>query len=116
MAGLLAYIKKDDPKHSFAAQLHGVEQENSQPIVSELRFGQLQKSHSWDEFYRLLRRSVQVLRGQANIISLADSILHWAYDLDEKTNYLNSKPAERLMVRWAMDYFNPNSFKKNITI
>jgi CRISPR system Cascade subunit CasB len=105
IAGLLAHIKEDDSSSSFASQLGGASSENSQATVSELRFNKLQKSQCWDEFYRRLRRSVQLLRGKVNIISLSDGILHWAHDLDEGKYRINPTPDEQLLVRWAIEYF-----------
>ena len=45
--------------------------------LSEIRFRQLLKSRGWDEFYRNLRRAIQVLRGVVNPLRVVDVILAW---------------------------------------
>lgn len=105
IVGLFSHIKNDNASHSFASQLYGVSHEKSPPLVSELRFSQLQKSRDWDEFYRRLRRIIPLLGNQVNLISLADNILHWGYDLENDNDVVHSKPANRLLVCWAKDYF-----------
>jgi CRISPR system Cascade subunit CasB len=70
--------------------------------MSELRFQQLQKSRTTDDFYRLVLRAIRLLDGKVNIPSLANDIIHWHREFDNK---IARKPSNRLAVRWATDYF-----------
>lgn len=117
VAGLLSHIKADrqfsskgyQPKDkekprrmaSFAEQL-ATPVEGKKPPMSELRFQQLQKSHSTDDFYRRIVRAIRLLNDKVNIVSLAADILHWHWEFN---NQLARNPANRLAVRWATDYF-----------
>jgi CRISPR system Cascade subunit CasB len=117
VAGLLSHIKNDrqfpskgwQPKDkekprrsaSFAEQL-ATPLEGKKPPVSELRFQQLQKSRSTDDFYLRLIRVIRLLNGKVSIISLASDILHWHREFNYQ---LARNPANRLAVLWATDYF-----------
>lgn len=104
IAGLSSHIKQDASEESFAFQLGTMDDKSKKPRMSELRFSQLQKSRDWNEFYRRLRRAIQLLEGKVNLISFADNILHWANDL-QRTHYIGKSIANRLQVRWAIDYY-----------
>jgi len=112
VAGLLSHVKSDkqipsknefkkDKMASFAELLARPAKGDKAPM-SELRFQQLQKSQSTDDFYRHVRRTIQLLDGKVNIPSLANDIIHW---LQEFNNQVDHKPSNRLAVRWATDYF-----------
>lgn len=112
VAGLLSHVKSDtqipsknefkkDKMASFAEQLATPAKSKKSPM-SELRFQQLQKSRSTDDFYRLARRAVHLLGGKVNIPSLANDIIHW---FQEFNSQVDREPAKRLAVRWATDYF-----------
>ena len=117
VAGLLSHVKKDkqalsrcyQPKDknkqkntaSFAEQL-ATPAKTKNPPMSELRFQQLQKSRTTDDFYRSVLRAIRLLDGNVNIPSLANDIIHWNQEFD---NQLERKPTNRLAVRWATDYF-----------
>ncbi len=102
IAGLLSHVKEDTKLDSkkFAAQLYG---DKDKPLVSELRFNQLQKVRDWEEFYRQLRRCIALL-ASVNIVSLANDIVHWSYDL-RKESYRKINPTDRLNIYWAMEYY-----------
>jgi CRISPR system Cascade subunit CasB len=118
IAGLLAHVKenrqieskdyqsKNDNKAkkiaSFADQLARPILKKKKPPMSELRFQQLQKSRSTDDFYRNVRRAIQLLDGKVNILSLANDIIHWHQEFN---NQIDRQPGKRLAVRWATDYF-----------
>lgn len=106
VAGLLARVKKDEHKNSFAKALALPKQGGSKAAMSELRFLQLQKSHGPDEFFLRVSRAIALLGGHVNILSLADGILHW---LLEHRRVIDREPTKRLAVRWASDYYT--SFK-----
>jgi len=70
--------------------------------MSELRFQQLQKSPTTDDFYRRIIRAIRLLDGNVNILSLANDIIHWHKEFEHQ---LDRHPANRLAIRWATDYF-----------
>jgi CRISPR system Cascade subunit CasB len=94
----------DAPKKiaSFAEQLATPPEGKSKAPVSELRFQQLQKSPTVDDFYRRIIRTIRLLDGNVNILSLASDIAHWHREFEQP---LERHPAKRLAVRWATDYF-----------
>jgi CRISPR system Cascade subunit CasB len=117
VAGLLSHVKEDrqvlsrgyQPKDknkprniaSFAEQL-AIPTRGEKPPMSELRFQQLQKSLTTDDFYRRVLRAIRLLDGKVNIPSLSNDIIHWHREFD---NQVDRKPTNRLAVRWATDYF-----------
>jgi len=117
VAGLLSHVKEDrqalsrgyQPKDknkpkkmaSFAEQLATPTRGEKSPI-SELRFQQLLKSRTTDDFYRRVLRAIRLMDGKVNITSLANDIIHWHQEFD---NQIDRKPSNRLAVRWATDYF-----------
>ncbi|ABW68788.1 type I-E CRISPR-associated protein Cse2/CasB [Desulfosudis oleivorans] len=123
VAGLLSHVKadhqvvskgyqpKDEKKSkkmaSFSEQL-ATSIKGDRGAMSELRFQQLQKSRTTDEFYRRMVRAIRLLDGRVNILSLANDIIQWHKEHDRE---FDRKPANRLAVRWATDYFSvlPNN-------
>ena len=120
VAGLLSHVrenhqppsrKQQDKKDkeakrvaaSFAEQLGTPVEGQKRPYMSELRFQQLLKSRTTDEFYRNVRRAVQLLGGRVNILSLANDIIQWHKEFDRQ---IDRRPSKRLAVRWATDYFS----------
>jgi CRISPR system Cascade subunit CasB len=103
LAGLLSHVSQNDASHLFAAQLARPAKAGERSPLSTLRFQSLQKSASPEDFYRNLMNAIKLLRGTANVSSLADSILHW---LDEYQHFdVSAKPLDRLAVQWASDYY-----------
>jgi len=118
IAGALSLVKADKQSHSrihnnkgsdeikkmasFAEQLATPIEGKSNAPMSELRFQQLQKSTTTDDFYRRIMRAIQLLNGGVNIVSLANDIFHWHKEFTHQSSY---SPAHRLAVRWATDYF-----------
>jgi CRISPR system Cascade subunit CasB len=109
-AGVIAHVKNDiaAPDKTFAKQMAMNKPDSDKPVVSQLRFNQLQKSYSWDEFYRRLIRSVKLIGGDVNIVSLTDAIFHWGKEFDGQ---FEQKPMNRLQVRWAADYYHIANIK-----
>lgn len=101
IAGLLSHVKSNNAALRFAQQLATPINGKKAPM-SELRFQQLQKSPTTDDFYRRIIRAIRLLDGNANIISLANDIIHWHREFEHR---LDRQPAKRLAVRWATDYF-----------
>jgi len=122
IAGALSQVKMDKQSNSrihnkkgsndtkkmasFAEQLATPLEGKGKAPMSELRFQQLQKSTSPDDFYRRIIRAIRLLKGQVNIISLANDIIHWHKEFEHQSNH---SPANRLAVRWATDYFTAHS-------
>ena len=102
VAAVLARVKTPEEKHSFASILALPKEPGGKPVMSELRFQQLQKSRTPQEFFTRICRAVALTNGKANLSSLADDILHW---LNEHRFGPASKPQQRLAIRWASDYY-----------
>lgn len=105
VACILSHIKSIPPQEkSFAAQLGSGEKDR--PVMSEMRFKQLLKSRTPEEFYKRLLRSVRLLDGTVNLISITEDILRW---YDQYLYGVNRNPTDRLGVRWAHDYYLSHS-------
>lgn len=103
IAAVLARVKEPSKGDiSFAKSLALPKEVGGKAAMSELRFQQLQKSRSPEDFFTRVCRAVNLLGGKANIASLADDIAHW---LIEFRTGPASKPEDRLAVRWASDYY-----------
>lgn len=117
VAGLLAHVKEDrqveskgyQPKDNKKprrmatfAELLARPIKGEKPAMSEVRFQQLQKSQTTDNFYRGVMRAIHLLGGSVNIPSLANDIIHWHREFHSQTD---REPSKRLAVRWATDYF-----------
>lgn len=87
---------------SFAEQLATPAEGKAKAPMSELRFQQLQKSPTLDDFYRRIIRAIRLLDGKVNIVSLANDIIDWHQEFDKP---IGRYPSKRLAVRWATDYF-----------
>ena len=103
VAAVLARVKIPDDKNSFARSLALPKESGGKAVMSELRFQQLQKSRSREEFFTRICRALALLGGKANIASLADDCLHW---LNEFRYGPPAKPQNRLAIRWASDYYH----------
>ncbi len=103
VAAALARVKQSRQGVSFARSLAKPRQAGEgRAAMSELRFQQLQKSRDPDEFFRRLCRAIALLGHEANLLSLADGILHW---LLEHRTQVDREPLKRLTVRWASEYY-----------
>ncbi len=104
VAAVLARVKykSENDRISFARALAMPKEGAGKAVMSELRFQQLQKSHTEEDFFRRICRAIALLDGRVNITSLANDILHW---LDESRQGPANKPMDRLAVRWASDYY-----------
>ncbi|MDD2773415.1 MAG: type I-E CRISPR-associated protein Cse2/CasB [Elusimicrobiales bacterium] len=126
MAGSLAQVKTDKltpsrlynnketdaPKKmaGFAEQLATPPEGKSKAPMSELRFQQLQKSPTVDDFYRRIIRAIRLLDGNVNLVSLANDIIQWHQEFNKP---IGREPAKRLAVRWATDYYTAASKNTN---
>ncbi|GAB3379686.1 type I-E CRISPR-associated protein Cse2/CasB [Spongiibacter taiwanensis] len=103
VACALAQVRHNQPGRSFAAQLGGGE---DVAVMSDLRFRQLIKSRTPEEFFRRLIRAIRMLNGGVNILSLVEGILRW---YDEYQTGPDRNPVNRLSVLWAKDYYLPSN-------
>jgi CRISPR system Cascade subunit CasA len=104
IAGLLASIKTLS-QVNFPRQLGQQKERSGKAIFSEPRFQQLLDSRTLDELYENLRHAVMHLNHTANILSLADGILHWAQEQHDKSQ-VNESPERRFQFIWAKAYFS----------
>lgn len=104
VAGLLAHVKTNS-EYSFPKQLGQQKEHSGKAVFSELRFQQLLASRDIDELYENLRRAVMQLNRTANILSLADGVLHWAQEQYDK-NQFDERPERRFQFAWAKAYFS----------
>lgn len=102
MAGILAYIKKDDDC-SFAVSCARESDNSKKPVVSERRFSQLQKSRSLDELFTRMRRLIKLLGEKTSITSVADCVLHWFQEM--VLGEAETEARNRILVRWGLEYF-----------
>jgi len=104
VAGLLAHVKTNS-EYSFPKQLGQQKEHSGKAVFSELRFQQLLASHDIDELYENLRRAVMQLNRTANVLSLADGVLHWSQEQRDK-NQFDERPEQRFKFAWAKAYFS----------
>jgi CRISPR system Cascade subunit CasB len=104
VAAVLARVKTDisDERATLAKSLATPKEGGSKAAMSELRFQQLQKSRTPQDFFTRLCRAIQLLGSRANVVLLTEDILLW---LTEFRYGPSSKPQQRLAVRWASDYY-----------
>ncbi len=104
VAAALAEVRQQPTNESatFAQCLGEQKERTGRPYMSELRFAQLQKSRSGDDFLMRVRRALALINKTAPVLSLADNIMHWFH---EQRDNQSAPPTDRLAVRWATDYF-----------
>ncbi len=118
IVGLLSHVKenrliesrgyqpkdKSKPKNiaTFAELLARPAQGKKTPPVSELRFNDLMKSRTTDEFYRRMIRVIRLLDGRINIASMADDVFLWHQEFKQ---HIDRDPSNRLAIRWGTAYF-----------
>ncbi|WP_419146732.1 type I-E CRISPR-associated protein Cse2/CasB [Pseudoalteromonas 'SMAR'] len=102
IAKSLSTVRSHHERGTFARDLGHVEEGADKPVVSELRFQNLQAAKNEQEFVTQLCRLLAQLNNKTNILSLADDIACWF----EEHNYQAPRRADkRIAVRWAMDYY-----------
>ena len=102
VAAALSHVKVPQDSESFATQLALPKQDGKNARMSELRFQQLQKSRNPEEFFKRLLRAINLVENKVNIVSLAESILHW---MNEYHYGADREPQKRITIRWATDYY-----------
>jgi len=101
IAVVCSNIKQNTNNESFAEQLSHSDEKHK--VISPLRFLQLQKSTTPDEFFRRLIRIIKILKGKVNIISITNDIIQWLTEYNEgpSLDFMNS-----LAFTWASAYYN----------
>lgn len=107
VVGVLSHVRDHDETKSFASQLGKIK--NGKPVMSELRFFQIQKSELPQDFYKRMRRAVKLVGGRANVLSLADYILQWG---KESRGFQSKFEINRLKFRMASEYYSEASKAK----
>lgn len=102
VAAALSHVKDSRDDETFATQLAMPNLGGKRARMSELRFQQLQKSRDPEEFFRRLLRAIHLAESKVNILSLAESILHW---MNEYRYGADREPQRRIAVRWATEYY-----------
>lgn len=100
IANLLAFVKVNG-KESLATAA-GTIAEADKPIVSQLRFAQLQRVKTPDEFVQRLRRILQLVDYEVNVLSLVKDITGWCQEFYQ---YKPRQAEKRISIQWAMDYY-----------
>nr|WP_298379543.1 type I-E CRISPR-associated protein Cse2/CasB [uncultured Halomonas sp.] len=105
VATVLAELRNEQSGASLGRQLAQQKESTGKPQLSELRFQQLQQSHSADELVRRLRRALALIGHKGvSSVSLADDILLWCQEHDGD-GFRPNRTEDRLAFRWANDYF-----------
>ena len=102
-AGVLSHVETNSAEGSFARQCAMHKAGSDRAVVSDLRFSQLQKSHSIDELFTRMRRTVLLLRRTVNVLSVADGVLQWYREND--LEQCETQARDRVLVRWGLEYF-----------
>ncbi len=96
VAGVLSHIKEQDGSVAFAAQMASPKSGSDRARVSGLRFRRLLKIADREELYQPLIRTVRLLDGRVNLISLADGIYFWGENVRKQWaySYYENTPSE----------------------
>ena len=108
LAGVLAHVEVDAKgNHPLAGRSLVFCLGNAQlkpgatPRMSERRFKRLLTASGVEDFLRQARRAAQLADGVADVAVLADDLLAWSIERDQRER----KPSESLKFRWARDYY-----------
>jgi CRISPR system Cascade subunit CasB len=105
LAGVLVHVKEDTQDgQSLALRTGNAKVTPDKPLLmSELRFKRLLRATDTEDFFRQIRRAVQLSKGKADVAVLADDLLAWSIEQDQQKR--TWKPSESLKFRWARDYY-----------
>ncbi|WP_051206477.1 type I-E CRISPR-associated protein Cse2/CasB [Oceanospirillum maris] len=102
VAALFSHIKSQESSKHFITQLATGEKKDDSARMSELRFKQLLKSRTPEEFFHRMLQAIHLLKGKVHLLSLVDGVLRW---YDEYLYGPDNNPMNRLSVRWAQNYY-----------
>ena len=105
LAGVLVHVTEDIPDgQSLALRAGNAKVTPDKPVLmSELRFKRLLRATDGEDFLRQARRAIQLSKGKADVAVLADDLLAWSIEQDQRESA--RKPTESLKFRWARDYY-----------
>lgn len=106
MAAALVYVKSNSGITLAVAA--GKKGGGNKPVVSELRFSQLQNAKTPNELLRRLRQILQKVKGNISVLALARDIEEW---FAEYGQLQPCKADKRIKVKWVMDYYRAASGK-----
>lgn len=89
IAALGPLVRSIDTKNSFATQMAKPRQ-GDRPPITDLRFRRLIRTTHVADAYPLLRRTIQAMDGQVNLLDLASGLYWWNDDTKKQ---------------WAYDYY-----------
>lgn len=98
---------RDEAPGMTAGRAFATERRNTgKPLVSELRFQQLQESQSPIDLIRRMRRAIALV-GHCNIsvVNVADDVLLWHREHAARDGVVARRVEDRIAFRWANDYF-----------
>lgn len=102
VAGIISHLKINNGT-TFATACATPPAGKSKAPVSELRFAQLQKSRTLDEFFARMVRMTHLLGEAADPVSVANDTLQWFTESVKAETA--SDPRKSILVRWGFDYF-----------
>ena len=104
------FAKSEKNSETKFAEAAGKKKDSYKPVVSEMRFSQLQSSKTPDEFLRRLRRILQQINEKFSVFNLALDIEQWVRE------YYQLRPRatkDLIRVKWAMDYYKSADINKS---
>lgn len=101
LAGLLPWIEEATQDGRRWAHWAG-QTEGERPVLSTLRFEQIQRCETEDELFQLLRRTLSLLGHRLDIVQLAEDLLAW---VAEHRLHFAVDPRFVIRARWADDYY-----------
>lgn len=101
LAGLLPQVKEPSQDGRRWAYWAG-QTEGERPVLSTLRFEQIQRCETEDELFQLLRRTLSILGHRLDIVQLAEDLLAW---VAEHRLHFSVDPRYAIRARWADDYY-----------
>lgn len=96
VAGLAAWVGENVSGPSFAKQMGTPEKGSARAPISEARFRRILEEPEAEARFVLLARAVRALRGNVNLLSLADSVYFWKPEVrrDWAYEYYEVAPAK----------------------
>lgn len=99
VAAVLAHVREHDPSAGVAEQIAKASGPGGQPAVSPLRFRRLLQVNGAEERIRAGARIARQLKGQVNVVDLADALYWWDHEQDLHRQNMD------VQRRWARRYY-----------
>jgi len=101
IAGVAAHIKESNSTKKFGEALATPKEKNGRVPLSETRFRQLLSSRDWNELYRSLRRTVDILDGKVGFVNFVETIILWSNELQGEF----AKPGKSVKYKLSESYY-----------